>query len=243
MTAPISPSDKTTLRHRCWAALRASGDNRFPGVEGRIPNFIGAEAAADRLTHHPLWQAARTLKCNPDSPHRPVRHRALLEGRTVIMAVPKLRSNTPFLSLDPSGWSRSECWRASSAKGAAELGAPLTPEEVPVIDLIVTGCVGATAQGARLGKGGGFSDLEYAVLRALGRVEAETPVASTIHPSQLLPDGAIPMDDHDVSLDVLVLPNRTIDCPRPFQRPLGLLLDRLDAEKRSSIPFLDRFLE
>jgi len=52
---------------------------------GRIPNFAGAEAAAERLREHPAWQAARTVKSNPDSPQRPVRQRALEDGKDLIV--------------------------------------------------------------------------------------------------------------------------------------------------------------
>ena len=81
---------KTELRKICWQGIRDAGVARFPGVEGRIPNFIGAEAAARRLVAHPLFEEASVLKCNPDSPQRPVRHAALKAGKRIYMAVPKL---------------------------------------------------------------------------------------------------------------------------------------------------------
>ena len=40
---------KAELRNEIWSALRAAKATRFPGPEGRIPNFVGAEAAAERL--------------------------------------------------------------------------------------------------------------------------------------------------------------------------------------------------
>ncbi|HEX5810470.1 MAG TPA: hypothetical protein VFY38_00070 [Pseudonocardia sp.] len=43
---------------------------------------------------------ARTLKANPDSAQLPVRLRALQDGRTVYMAVPRLAEPEPF-SLRP----------------------------------------------------------------------------------------------------------------------------------------------
>ncbi|HEX9355289.1 MAG TPA: hypothetical protein VF933_15930 [Streptosporangiaceae bacterium] len=55
---------------------------RFPGAAGRIPNFSGAEAAAQRLRGLPAWQQAGTLKANPDAAQWPVRQRALEDGKT-----------------------------------------------------------------------------------------------------------------------------------------------------------------
>ena len=81
---------KAALRQEVWSAMREARVARFPGAAGRIPNFTGAEAAAERLRALPAWQAAATLKANPDSAQLPVRQRALEDGKTVYMAVPRL---------------------------------------------------------------------------------------------------------------------------------------------------------
>lgn len=39
---------KAALREEVWAALTAARVARFPGAAGRIPNFTGAEASAER---------------------------------------------------------------------------------------------------------------------------------------------------------------------------------------------------
>ena len=46
---------KAALREEVWAALSAPGIGRFPRPYGRIPNFVGAEAAARRLAETPEW--------------------------------------------------------------------------------------------------------------------------------------------------------------------------------------------
>ena len=234
----MTRNTKSELRKACWQAIRDAGAARFPGVEGRIPNFVGAEAAAERLAATDAWQRAKVLKCNPDSPQRSVRRRALEEGKLVFMAVPRLRSADPFLALDPTQIDAGALWTASSIKGADAMGIPTSVDDMPRIDLIVTGCVGVTRQGARLGKGGGYSDLEYALLREHGKVDADTPVATTVHASQVLRAHAIPMRPHDVSLDFVVTPERTIRCKRAYDRPTGVLWDVLEPEKQAAIPVL-----
>src|SRR4051794_16942729 len=62
---------KQEARERVWAALREAGAARFPGVKGRIPNFVGAEAAAERLAATPGWRSARVIKSNPAPAGRP----------------------------------------------------------------------------------------------------------------------------------------------------------------------------
>lgn len=233
---------KPELRTRTWAALRESGDARFPGTVGRIPNFRGAEAAADRLAQTDAWKQARVIKCNPDSPQRPVRHRALRDGKVVLMAVPRLAGPAPFLRLDPARLDRAQRWEASSIVGADRLGEPLAVNDVPPIDLIVTGCVGVTSQGARLGKGGGYSDLELALLTEWGLVGPDMVVATTVHEVQVLPDGAIPVEPHDQTVDLFCTPVRTVACDRPFARPTGVDASLLDAERIDAMPPIARLL-
>lgn len=229
---------KQDLREAAWRALEQAGAARFPGTRGRIPNFVGAEEAARRLAGTEEWAAARTLKCNPDSPQRPVRHAALKAGKTVYMAVPRLAEAAPFLVLDPARLGAERLWKASSIKGASELGEPVGLADVPSIDLVVTGCVAVGRDGARLGKGGGYSDLEYAVLREGGQLGPTTPVVSTVHPTQLLDAGDIPMTAHDQSVDLVATPAGVERLDRVFERPTGILWDELDPGRIDAIPIL-----
>jgi hypothetical protein len=45
--------------------LQREGAARFPGARGRIPDFRGAETAAERLAELPEWHAAQVLKRPP----------------------------------------------------------------------------------------------------------------------------------------------------------------------------------
>ena len=232
--------EKRELRRQGWLSIRAARAARFPGVEGRIPNFVGAEAAARQLFETKAWKRARTVKCNPDSPQRQVRRRALLEGKKLYQAVPRLHLEEPFIELDRSWIDEDECWHASSIAGAETRGRLVRLDQIAPIDLIVTGCVGASCDGARLGKGGGYSDLEYALLRQAGLVGERTPIATTLHPCQLVDPGGIPMLPHDQSLDLIALPAGVIECERAYRRPRGLRWDILDEERLNAIPVLAR---
>ncbi len=229
---------KRALRRAVWEALREAHVARFPGARGRIPNFTGAEAAAEHLAAWPVWQRARVLKCNPDLAQRPVRLAALRAGKVVYVAVPRLRDELPFLELDPAALDPRDLWAASSIRGAADRGRPVGVDELRKIDLVVCGSVAVDATGARLGKGGGYSDLEYGLLRAAGVLTARTPVVTTVHPLQVRRRGQIPMLAHDVSLDGFALPDRMRTCDRTHRRPAGVLPDALDDEKRAAIPCL-----
>src|SRR5262249_44002914 len=99
--APELLAAKAGLREQVWAALSAAKVARFPGAAGRIPNFVGAERAAQRLRETAAWQRAGRLKANPDAAQWPVRQRALEDGKLLLMAVPRLAEPDPFLLLDP----------------------------------------------------------------------------------------------------------------------------------------------
>jgi 5-formyltetrahydrofolate cyclo-ligase len=230
---------KADLRDEVWSAMRAAKVARFPGAAGRIPNFTGAEAAAERLRGTPEWQAARTLKSNPDSAQLPVRQRALEDGKTVYMAVPRLAGPEPFFALDPDHLSESPR-KAASISGATRSARRVTLAEVTPMDLVVTGCVAVGEDGARLGKGGGFADLEFALATAVGLIGPGTVTVTTVHELQARPPGAIPLTDHDVPVDLIVTPERVIDCrsrrgPRPTS---GIIWADLTEEKIAAIPLL-----
>lgn len=231
---------KAALRDEVWGALTAAKVTRFPGADGRIPNFVGTEHAAERLRQVPAWRHAHTMKANPDSPQWPVRQRALEDGKTVFMAVPRLAEEKPFFLLDPkrlTGTPR----QASSIKGASRSAVPVDISELEPVDLVVAGCVAVGEDGTRLGKGGGFSDLELAVAAAAGLVGPATLVVTTVHELQVRPAGEIPTVEHDVHVDLVVTPDRVIECARPGQYELPRLRwEELTDDKVAAIPLLQR---
>ena len=222
--APKVEAEKQAVRERIWAALERGRVARFPGARGRISNFVGAEEAARRLAETPEWRSARVLKCNPDAPQLPVRRRALAEGKVVYMAVPRLRTAKPFLRL------------ADDATIKARGAHPVAVEELEPVDLVVCGTVAVNRDGVRVGKGGGYSDLELALLLEAGLVGDATTIATTVHRLQLLDDD-LPETEHDFRVDLVVTPEETLRAPEP-RRPPGILWSHLTAEKIAAIPVL-----
>lgn len=227
---------KDEVRKQVWSLMREQRVARFPGAHGRIPNFVGAEACAGLLAGEPYWKRATVLKANPDSPQRAIRHRALAEGKIVYMAVPRLRDEKPFIELDPA---KLDCspYAASSIKGAAKVGRPVGLDEVKKIDLIVCGSVAANRRGARVGKGGGYSDLEFALLTEAKKISARTLIVSSVHPLQIL-DEDLPMTEHDIPLSAIVTPDEVIEIVSSFSRPRGIYWNRLEVDKIDAIPIL-----
>ncbi|WP_425607548.1 5-formyltetrahydrofolate cyclo-ligase [Natrinema zhouii] len=229
--------DKESVRERIWDDLEESGEARFPfPPHGRIPNFAGAKEAADQLAEQPEWTEATTIKANPDAPQLPVRRRALREGKTVYMAVPRLRDEKCFLKLDPDELEDYDA--ATTVSGSSKHGEQVGPEAVDRVDLIVSGSVAITETGGRIGKGEGYSDLEYAVLRELDLVDETTPVATTVHERQVI-DEPVATGAHDVAMTLVVTPERVLR-PEASEQPDGIDWDLLTAERLAEIPVLDR---
>lgn len=227
---------KDALRARTWQRLREARVARFPfPIDDRIPNFTGAERAAARAAELPEWTRARRIKMNPDAPQRPLRLRALRDGKTVFMAVPRLRTARCFITLDPKKLGASRLSFAASIGGASKLGEPVTPAGLGRIDLVVAGSVAVNTRGGRVGKGGGYSDLEWAFARELGLVSARTPVLSTVHELQVVPD-AIPMTAHDVPVDLIVTPERVIRTRRRYDKPRGIAWSELTDAQIAAMP-------
>jgi 5-formyltetrahydrofolate cyclo-ligase len=151
------------------------------------------------------------------------------------MAVPRLADERPFILLDP-GRLQVPPRRAASINGSARAGRRVRVAELRPVDLVVCGSVAVNRQGARVGKGGGFSDLEFALLVEAGLIGADTVVATTVHPLQVLEE-ALPDTDHDFRLDLIVAGEEVIACRRT-RRPKGILWEHLDPAKVAAIPAL-----
>ncbi len=228
---------KQRIRERVWRLLEEKGVVVFPRpVYGRIPNFKGAERAAEQLFSTPEWKRAKVVKVNPDAPQRPVRLQALRGGKVLIMATPRMREG--FLLLDPKLIPPRFYKDASTIRGAFRWGRKITLDELQKlrVDLIVTGSVAVDRRGDRLGKGEGYAELEYAILRELGVVDEDTPVATTVHDLQLVEE--IPRDEYDLTVDIIATPSRLYRVePRP-PKPSGILWNQLPEEKLHEIPIL-----
>lgn len=229
---------KASIRQRIWRLLEEQNIARFPRpVYGRIPNFAGAREAAMNLAKTRVWREARIVKVNPDSPQKWVRLMALRQGKLLVMATPRIREG--FLLLDPGKIPSFLYEKAATIRGAFQLGRKIGLDELGKlggIDLIVTGSVAVDRQGHRIGKGEGYAELEYAILRELGLVGEDTPIATTVHDIQIVEQ--IPREPYDLVVDHIATPTRIIETRSGGKKPPGILWDILPCEKMREIPIL-----
>tara|TARA_B100000029_G_scaffold39773_2_gene37143 strand:- start:1479 stop:2264 length:786 start_codon:yes stop_codon:yes gene_type:complete len=232
-------SEKDILRSEVWSLMEERSVSIGPAWS-RIPNFIGADRAAQRLAELQIWKSSEIVKSNPDSPHVPVRLRALKDGKLVYVPVPELVKDYPFIELDPNKLMRNGIpfEEVAPIEGAMEHGRKVGFQDMKPFDIAVVGCVAVSRIGGRTGKGGGFADLEMGIFREMGLVDADTPIVTTIHSLQVKEDERVIMDAHDTPLDWIVTPDEVIETQTVLAQPAGVNWDAVQSDQYENIPFL-----
>lgn len=217
--ASVRFRSKAAARKWVWDALQRKRLARFPfPPHGRIPNFAGAREAAERLFESDLIEGVRRIKVNPDAPQRYVREFALQHGITVVVATPRLRGG----------------FREFTAKTGIDDGRNVPLRRLRPVDLIVVGSVAVTRDGHRCGKGGGYADIEFAILRELGHPAVK--VVTTVHPLQIV--GGFPPDAHDLPVSAIITPEEVIRVRKPPRAPSRINWDELSDEDLEAMPIL-----
>ncbi len=201
---------RNEIRIRVWRLMEENNIATFPKpVFGRIPNFAGAEKAAQNLRELPEYKSAGVVFCNPDSPQRPVRQIVLRDDKALVLATPRLKQG--FLLLNPAELSKRQISAGATIHGAFRFGRKVKPADVKV-DLFVAGSVAVSLNGIRLGKGTGYSDQEYALLKSAGALSPDSLVVTTVHDVQVVED--VPSEEWDIPVDVIATPTRVIRTKR-----------------------------
>lgn len=92
--------------------------------------------------------------------------------------------------------------------------------------------------GWRVGKGEGYTDLEFAMMAAMGAVSQETPVLTIVHDCQVLDFPEALLGPHDLTVDFILTPTRllTTHCARP--RPVAVFWSQISKDMLARIPVL-----
>ncbi|MEM5471784.1 5-formyltetrahydrofolate cyclo-ligase [Hoeflea sp. AS60] len=231
--------NKDAVRGEVWDLLDNGGHAMGP-TWSHIPNFIGADQAAWHLAQTDEWKRAKTVKCNPDPPQIPLRLRALYEGKMLYAPVPYLTREFPYLRIDPKKLIEEgvSFELAATSEGYMMHGERIGFEEVEPLDFCIVGSVAVSREGGRTGKGAGFADLETGIFRELGTIGPTTPMATTIHSSQLVPGSKVFMMAHDSPLDFVATEQELIVTGNTTPRPKGVAWDFVQEDQFETIPFL-----
>jgi 5-formyltetrahydrofolate cyclo-ligase len=161
-----------------------------------------------------------------------VRLQALMRGIRVYVPTPGLKGG--FHLLDPERIPPSRLRQAATLSSMLDWSQSVSLDEMPQLDAIVTGCAAVTATGKRAGKGKGYSDIEFAILRELGH--GPVPVATTVHDVQVVED--FPAESNDLPLSLICTPSRTLRVASPPPAPAGIEWCRLTPGDIEAMPLL-----
>lgn len=230
---------KSEVRERVFKELRkvAFPDSRFHFDFGEfITDFEGSDLAVERLVSHRHYRDSSFIFITPDNCIEQLRHRALLDGKRILMTTYSIRRG--FWILDPSRIPADKFLYAATLDGMERMGQPLTLAQIagyPAVDYLVTGTGAINEEGVRFGKGHGFFDVEWGMLHKMGRIGPSTPAAAVVHDCQVLTEKLKP-EVFDTVVDVIFTPSRTIEVGNPQKPQLGILWDLLDPKMLATIP-------
>ncbi|KFQ13218.1 Methenyltetrahydrofolate synthase domain-containing protein, partial [Leptosomus discolor] len=201
----------------------------------------GASCAATRLLGLQEFKAASTVKINPDAPQKNARFLTLEARKTLLVPTPRLRTGLFNKILPPSGATKEMLRRCATSQGIKEYSVPVGLDGKARVDLVVVGSVAVSEKGWRIGKGEGYADMEYAMMVSMGAVQEDTPVVTIVHDCQVIDIAEELLDDHDLTVDYILTPTRTIktNCKRP--KPQGIIWQKartLSSEMLGKIPIL-----
>lgn len=194
------------LRRRIWHLMKDAGVLTFPlDVFGKVPNFIGAEKAAEILAQQIEFEQAKVIFVSPDHVLRRVRELVLERGKILAVPLPQRlrRQEKPKLLQITE---RRAIKAAANIDNFLKYGQPLSQP----VDLAVLSSVVVDRQGNRLTTKGGFGDREWQMLVEGGFVHGGTKIATIAHPLQFADDLAKWVTHQDVKADLIVTPNEVI---------------------------------
>ncbi|XP_071099465.1 methenyltetrahydrofolate synthase domain-containing protein-like isoform X1 [Haliotis cracherodii] len=230
---------KWSIRKQVWDFIEDHNLANFPRpVHHRIPNFKGAVNAAEKVKDLEEFQVAKVVKVNPDKPQQDARFFTLESEKTLLVPTPRLREGL-FNKITPPADCNKEILRTcSTSQGVREYSTPIGLDDAVKIDLVIIGSVGVSREGYRIGKGEGFADLEFAMMKTMGAVNENTVVVTTVHDHQVISIPERLVEEHDLTVDYIVTPTEIIktNCTKP--KPTGIIWSKLDRDKLNRVPVL-----
>ncbi|KAG5839278.1 hypothetical protein ANANG_G00203340 [Anguilla anguilla] len=233
-------ASKWEIRQKVWDYIEAKNLANFPRpVHNRIPNFKGAERACAHVSNLEIFHRTSEIKVDPDKPLEGARLAVLQAGKTLLVPTPRLRTGLLNKIVPPEGASRADLRVCSTSQGVKEYSVPIGLDAKITVDLVVVGSVAVSEKGYRIGKGEGYSDMEYAMMVSVGAVKNPL-VVSVVHDCQVMDIPEDLIESHDLTVDYILTPTRVIrtECKQP--KPQGIIWAKLNADMLEKIPILKK---
>ncbi|XP_064170117.1 methenyltetrahydrofolate synthase domain-containing protein [Anguilla rostrata] len=233
-------ASKWEIRQKVWDYIEAKNLANFPRpVHNRIPNFKGADRACAHVSNLEIFHRTSEIKVGPDKPLEGARLAVLQAGKTLLVPTPRLRTGLLNKIVPPEGASRADLRACSTSQGVKEYSVPIGLDAKITVDLVVVGSVAVSEKGYRIGKGEGYSDMEYAMMVSVGAVKNPL-VVSVVHDCQVMDIPEDLIESHDLTVDYILTPTRVIrtECKHP--KPQGIIWAKLNADMLEKIPILKK---
>jgi len=186
--------NKQEIRTQVWTLLEEKDMVDFPRpCFGRIPNFKGSRIASQKIKQIPEFKSAKCVFCAPDAVLKRIREIVLEKGKVLAVALPHIEGLVEIRERDA-------LYHATTIKGFKKYGKPLETK----IDLFVQGSVAVDRFGNRLGKGKGYGDREYQILKSRGLLKDNVKVVTLVHEFQVVDDLRKLMNDKDIKVDYII---------------------------------------
>jgi 5-formyltetrahydrofolate cyclo-ligase len=227
------------VRERVWAAFRAVArpDSRFHwDFSSFIADFVGSEHCVDRVRALPAWSRSPLLFITPDNSTELIRRAAMADGKPFLMTTYGIRRG--FVALDPKDVPAAERSYAATLDGMDRYARPVDLKDISQagrVGLLITGGSAVSLNGHRMGKGHGYFDLEWALLSEIGAVDDSSEIVDVVHDC-LVVDMAVTAAAHDVPVDWIITPTRTVRVDAPRRAPGRVYWDLLRGTELESVP-------
>ncbi len=228
------------VREKVWATFRAVArpDSRFHwDFSSFIADFAGSDRCVDRVRGLLAWSRSPWLFITPDNSTELVRRAAMTDGKPFLMTTYGIRRG--FLALDPRDVPEAERSYAATLDGMDRYARPAAVKDIGragQVGLLITGASAVNLGGQRMGKGHGYFDLEWALLSEIGAVGESTEIAVVVHDCQLVDIDVAAAAAHDVPVDWIITPARTLRANAGGRAPGRVRWDLLRGTELESIP-------
>lgn len=191
---------KEEIRNFIWNKMEKEDIASFPRpVFGRIPNFVGSDKTCEKIKELLEFKNAKAVFVAPDSPLRRAREIILEEGKILVVALPHIKDIVEVHE-------RVNIKEASIIRGFEKYGKPLKTK----IDLMIEGSVAVDLKGNRIGKGKGYGDREYEILKERGLLKENLKIITIVHECQIFDDFSYLMNEKDIKVNYIITNKRII---------------------------------
>ncbi|KAH6620506.1 hypothetical protein C7974DRAFT_435844 [Boeremia exigua] len=244
---------ESSPRKLLWAGVyqqllrHALPDSRFNCDFLKVtPDFRGSSDAVARVARLPCYRDADTILVTSDSSLEGLRHRALKDGKKLLVGTYRLRRG--FVLLDPKHIADSRLELAACLDGMEKpgLGRRLDlaqlKEDGHRISMCALGGLVFNEQGVVVWEGAALFEVQWALLQDLKVLDAAAPVVAVAHECQVVDEAqhglpAIKADKNgEVQCDFVVTPERTLEIKGATKPSRGVDFTKVDPEALDNIP-------